>query len=283
MKRCFMNGSGDQRPKRSGRRYLSSYRSVIIRFLLIPVLVYSVWMIETFLFEGHVQLFLHPDTAGIILYTAVTCILVGLIVPVILIRQAFITGHVNMHQLGFRSLRRTLLMVVLTAIIVWGGVVLQNPFGTDRTAFATAFLLLLPTGIASIMVCCVLIGTHVQSLVRDSGMLVSIPVGVIVTGIFFGLTSLVQFPGMATPDTHFRYITAGILVAIFFFAVRDVWAATIAVTGCLVWLSAGWLDTGLLNQSFSPIVLSSCIATGFLVVVHWHLSRHYVTIPVPAA
>ena len=262
---------------------MSLSRNMVIRLLLIPVLVYLTWVLETFLFEGRVQLFLRPDPAGIVLYTATTCILAGLVVPVFLMRRAFVAGDVTMFHLGFRSLHRTGLAVALTVLIIGAAVALTNPFGTDRSAFAMAFLLLLPTGIASVMICWVIAGTHIQALVREGGVLLSISIGVVVTGILFGLTSRAQFPGAGTPDTLLWYISAGVLVAIFFFAVRDVWAASVAVTGCLVFLAAGWLDAALLRQSAPGIVLAALVTTGVLALVHWYLSRHYVTIPVPAA
>jgi hypothetical protein len=198
-------------------------------------------------------------------------------------RRAFVGGDVTMFHLGFRTLHRTGLAVVLTAFILGAAVALANPFGTDRSAFAMAFLILLPTGIASVMICWVVAGTHIQALVRDGGVLPSISVGVVVTGILFGLTSRAQFPDAGTPDTLFWYICSGILLAVFFFAVRDVWAASVAVTGCLVYLAAGWLDPSLLQQSFPVILLASLLTIGVLALVHWYLSRHYVTIPVPVA
>ncbi|MDD1691134.1 MAG: hypothetical protein LUQ66_10780 [Methanoregula sp.] len=278
-----MKKTREQSPDGTGRTYVSLSRNMVIRLLLIPVLVYLIWVLETFLFEGRGQLFLRPDPAGIILYTATTCILAGLVVPVFLMRRAFVAGDVTMFHLGFRSLHRTGLAVVLTVLIIGAAVALANPFGTDRSAFAMAFLLLLPTGIASVMICWVIAGTHIQALVRDGGVLPSISVGVVVTGILFGLTSRAQFPGAGTPDTLLWYISAGILVAIFFFAVRDVWAASVAVTGCLVYLAAGWLDATLLKQSTPVILLTALVTTGVLALVHWYLSRHYVTIPVPVA
>jgi hypothetical protein len=133
------------------------------------------------------------------------------------------------------------------------------------------------------MICWVLVGTHVQALVRNGGAFLSISFGVVVTAILFGLTSLVQFPGAGSQDTLFWYIFAGIMSAIFFFSVRDVWAACVAVTGVLVYLLAGRFDITLLHQVFPFIALSAVITVGILAVVHWYLSRNYVTIPVPSA
>jgi len=258
-------------------------RQALTRYLLIPFLVYLLWLLETFLFAGNVHLFQRPEPAGLLLYTLVCCVLVGLVLPVFLMRRAFISGAVNMFQFGFRSLRRTVFAGSLTVLLVCAAVALQNPFGADRSAFAAAFLLLLPAGASSVMVCWVLAGTHIQALVRFGGAPISISIGIVMTAILFGLTSLVQFPGAVSPDTLFRYLSLGLLAAVFFFSVRDVWAACVAVTGGLVYLVAGRLDAVLLHEALPAISVSAIIITGVLAIIHWFLSRRYITVPVPSA
>ena len=256
-------------------------RSPVFRLLLIPLLVYSVWVIEIFLFQGRLPLFLHPEPPGLLFYTVMTCICVGLVVPIWLIKQAFLSGDVNMHQLGFRSLRRTVLMTVLTLLIIWMSVVLQNPFGTDRAAFLVTFLLLLPTGIASALICCILAGTHLQALVRSRGVVVAISAGSIVSGLLFGMSIAAHIPGGVTVDLLVQSIAAGVLAAVFFFAVRDIWAVSVVMTGSLVYLMAGWIDPRQFTHQVPAIALAAAITVATLIVIQWYLSRRYVTIPAP--
>jgi hypothetical protein len=258
-------------------------RQALIRYLVIPFLVYLLWSLETFMFVGNAHLFQRPEPVGLIIYALACCVLVGLVLPVFLMRRAFVSGAVNMFQFGFRSLRRTVFAGSLTVLLLCAAVALQNPFGADRSAFAAAFLLLIPVGVSSVMVCWVLAGTHVQALVRFGGALTSISVGVVVTAILFGMTSLVQFPGAISPDTLFRYLSVGLLAAVFFFSVRDVWAACVAVTAGLVYLVAGRLDVVLLHEALPAISASAIIIIGVLAIIHWFLSRRYVTVPVPSA
>jgi hypothetical protein len=259
------------------------FRDAGVRLLLFPLLVYAVWLLEVYLFGGRSQLFLHPEPFGLLFYTVMTCIFVGQIVPVFLIRRAFLSGDVNMHQLGFRSLRRTILMTFLSLVIVWLAVVLQNPFGTDRIAFLSVFLLLLPTGIASALICCVLAGTHVQAFVRNGGVVMAITAGAIVSGLLFGLTIFAYLPGSVTPGTLPGFVSAGVLAAIFFFAVRDIWATSVTVTGGLAYLMAPQLDPAQLLQIFPVMVLAVILTSVTLVAIQWYFSRHYVTIPVPVS
>lgn len=256
-------------------------RSAPGRLLLIPLLVFAVWVAETFFFQGRQQLFLHPDPFSLLFYTLMTCIFVGIVLPVILVRQAFLLGDVNMHQLGFRPLKRTLLMVTLTILVIWLAVVLQNPFGPDRMAFLSAFLLLLPTGLASAMVCYVLAGTHMQALVRERGVLMAILAGSFFSAILFALTLPAHMPGAATPETAIRFLSAGILASLFFFAVRDVWAVSLVVTGSLVWLLSGWLDPAHTSPVSVAMGAAAVLTAMTLAGIQWYLSRHYVTIAAP--
>jgi hypothetical protein len=278
-----MNGTAKEGDQVRRDPFLIPSRNRTMRLLVIPLLVYVAWLIEIFLFEGTGQLFLTPGTPGILLYTIVGCILVGIVVPVFLMKRAFLSGEVNMLQFGFRSMNRTVAAAALTGVVLYGAIILSNPFGADKTAFATAFLLLLPTGIATVMCCWVLAGTHLQALVRGGGAVMSIPVGVVMTSILFALACLAMLPGTGSPESTVAYICAGGIAGVFFFAVRDVWATALGVTGCLVYLLAGRLDAVLLEGALPVLAISSVLAAGTLAGIHRYLSRHYVTVPAPAA
>ncbi|PKG33693.1 hypothetical protein [Methanoregula sp.] len=251
------------------------------RLILLPLILSGAWILEIFLFQGWPHVFLHPEPFGLLFYTLMTCIFIGILVPVALMRQAFLRGDANMHQLGFRSTRRTLLMAGLTLLIVWMAVVLQNPFATDRPGFVFVYLLLLPTGIATAMVCCVLAGTHVQAFVRERGALVAILAGTAVSALLFGLSLTAHFPDAVTPVSFLRFLSAGALSALFFFAVRDVWAVSIVVTASLVWLTAGWLDPAQVSLHYPAVLAAALLSAGILAALQWYLSRHYITIPAP--
>ena len=261
--------------------YFRTIQNPSVRLLRIPFVAYAIWLFEMYLLEGRIQLFLHPDTAGLLLYTLICCIAIGIVIPVLIIRKSFVHGDVTMFHLGFRSWCRTVLGVVLTLLVIGLVSTLQNPFGTDKSAFFLAFLLLLPTGIATVMICWVLVGTHIQALVRSGGALLSIPIGVAITAILFGLASKAQFPIVTTPDTLFWHIVAGMAAAVFFFLVRDVWSTAVFVTGELVYLLAGWFSVSGLYPVCSAILISAAISVGVLILIHWYLSRNFLTIPAP--
>ncbi|MDD1681164.1 MAG: hypothetical protein LUQ35_06110 [Methanoregula sp.] len=256
--------------------------SPAIRLLLIPFLVFLAWLLEVFLLAGNTRLLEHPEPISFGIYTVIACILTGMIVPVICIRKAFVSGAVNMFQIGFRTIRRTLLACSVTSAIGFGMVILFNPFGTDRLAFASAFLLLLPTATAIVMVCWVLAGTHVQAYVRSGGAVLSITTGVVITSILFASATLAASPSVRQEGILFWPVCTGIGAALFFFAVRDVWATIIVVTGSGVFIGAGTFDPVSLHGITPGIYASSLLAVAVLLALHIWLSRNYATIIVPA-
>jgi hypothetical protein len=256
-------------------------RNATIRLLVIPFAVYTAWMLETFLLEGSTNLFVRFDPAGLFLYTIIACIITGMILPLLCIRKAFITGAVNTFQIGFRSFRRTILACVLTCIIGYGAVIIFSPFGTDRLMFANAFLLLLPGAIASVMICFVLIGTHIQAFVRSGGALLSLSLGIMVMAMLFGMTIFAYFPAVMVKDTVFVLVGVGIIAGLFFFAVRDVYATTIVVGGCSVFIYADRINPQYLHNAVPGVWISAGLAVFSLIGIHLYLARNFTTIMIP--
>jgi hypothetical protein len=259
----------------------SAFSNAVIRLLVIPLLVYAFWVIEIFLFGGSVHLFTVPAGPALALYTLVACILVGLVTPVFLMRRAFISGTVNMFQFGFQPLRRTIVVATLSCIALYACALFVSPAGPGRTGFAECFILLLPTGIATVMICWVVAGTHVQALIRHGGPLITIPVGIVVTGILFGLSMTMLIPVQRSPDLISLYIVTGMLIALFFFAVRDIYAAGIVVTGALVFLFSGSIPPAGISPVMPWVYASTVTTVCILVVIHRYLSLHFVTIYIP--
>lgn len=256
-------------------------RTATIRLLVIPVAVYTAWVLETFLLEGSTNLFLQFDPAGIFLYTLIACIITGMVIPLVCIRKAFISGAVNMFQIGFRSLRRTILAGVLTCIIGYGAVIIFSPFGMDRFMFFNAFVLLLPGTIASVMICWVLIGTHIQAFVRTGGAIISLSVGTMVTAMLFGMTTFAYFPAVLQQDTFFSSVGIGIIAGLFFFAVRDVYATSIVVGECSVFTLADRINPVYLHNAVPAVWISAGLTACALTGIHLYLLWNFTTIRIP--
>ena len=275
------NPKGDCRaPYRTGTGSL--LRPSVFRYLVIPFLIYLAWVADTFLLEGNPALFVRYDPIALVVYTGVTTVLIGIIVPIVCLRPAFMSGAVNMFQVGFRSPRRTAIAVAVTALSGYLVLIMFTPFGADRAALFNTFALMLPTGIAGTMVCWVVFGTHLQAYVRRYGAVVSVTAGTAATGILYGLSYAATSFRPADAAGYLPFVLVGFSSAVFFFAVRDVWASSVFVT-MLVSLAVRDRVNPLYTSQIHPVVMA-CAALSFLALAAGvlYLSKRFVTIRVPA-
>ena len=256
-------------------------RLSLFRLLVVPLAIYSVWMIVTSFFEGDLHTFQYTDFRGIIVYTIFACIITGMILPVYHIRKSFVTGAVNMFQIGFMPVRRTFYACVLTTVLGYMTVELFSPFGTDMFTFGYTFLLLLPTAIASVMVCWVLLGTHIQAFVRGGGTVISIAAGSLVTAWLFCITSFVHSPPIHPQTALVGFLVLGLAAAVFFFAVRDVYAASIFVAFGLAFVMAERIGLSGIPAAMPAVYGSAFLAVITLIGIHLYLVRNFRTIRLP--
>jgi hypothetical protein len=255
-------------------------RSAGVTLLLIPLLIVIIWLLENYLLAGNTRLFWQASPLVLVLYTVISVIIVGTLVPVMRIRVSFLSGAVNMFQIGFRPLRRTLIAVSLTALA--GFIVLSlSVQGLDWLTGAALFVLLLPTAIAAVMICWVLVGTHVQAYVRCGGAVISVFTGVLMTALVFAISLSALFAGLNFREFFVGFFAVGCVAAFCFFAVRDVWATVIVVAFSLVILLDSRIDPAYLAR-FSPVVaFCGILAVLVLACVHDYFSRHYTTVMLP--
>ncbi|MFA4848791.1 MAG: hypothetical protein WC626_03610 [Methanoregula sp.] len=257
-------------------------RSGLFRLLVIPFAIYVIWIIVTGLFEGDVRLFLNADVKGIIVYTVFSCIITGMIIPVYCIREAFVTGAVNMFQIGFKPVRRTFYACALTTVFGYVAVVLFSPYGKEESTFGYAFLLLLPTAIASVMVCWVLLGTHVQAFVRTGGTLLSIAAGTLITAWLFCITSFVHSPPVHPQSALAGFLVLGLVASLFFFAVRDIYATSIFVALGLSFVMADRINVQSIQAAMPVVYCCAFLGIITLIGIHQYFIRNFRTVILPA-
>jgi hypothetical protein len=254
-----------------------------VTLILIPLLIVTIWIIENYLLIGGGLVSLKTSMPGLFLYTLLSCIIVGILVPLIRIRVAFLSGAVNMFQIGFRSLRRTAAAVSLTIIAAYTIVLFLRVYGTgpDRDAGFFLFALLFPTAVAAVMICWGLFGTHIQAYVRSGGSLVSIITGVVMTALLFAVSMTLLLASGRIAEAFPGYLAAGIVAALFFFAVRDIYATVIAVTLTLVVIVGSAPDFSSPSSLAPAAIICSFLTFGVLLAAHRHFSRHYTTVKLP--
>jgi len=253
-----------------------------VRLIVIPLIIFLIWVLETFLLEGSLGVFPRYQPVVYFMYVLVACILIGTFAPVLLLKSGFLSGAVNMYQAGFRSLRRTVITAGITAglgYIILGAAV---PSGSSPARLIGPILFLLPVAVSSVMVCWVLIGTHWQAYVRQYGAFVSIVSGIAVTGVLFGISFAAHSPPLSDPRYILIAIGIGAATAVIFFAIRDVWATVIFASFALAAFTHDLIDPAYATPVSLPVVLSSILALLALAVSEWYLMKRFITIRIPA-
>jgi hypothetical protein len=251
------------------------------RLLAIPLLIYSIWVLETFLLERSPGLFAHYQPLPLILYMVFANIVVGIAVPVICLRSAFISGAVNMFQIGFRSPHRAILATVFTVLIGYLTLITFTPYGVHRLALFNTLALVLPGAIAGVMVCWVLVGTHVQAYVRSGGTVSSIISGVLVTGIVFGLSSIAHSPPLDQQNDILIMTFIGLASAVFFFSIRDVYASSFFISFGIMVVVFQRIDP-VYGDTVIPLVYgTAALSILCLLTSHYYLFRNFTTIRLP--
>jgi hypothetical protein len=246
--------------------------------VVIPLLISAIWIIELYLLVADPGLLFHYDPAGIVLYTLLASIAVGIAIPLIRIRVAFMSGDVNMFQIGFCPARRTIPLVIITLAAAYSVLWLVSPSFEIRAGIVGSALVLLPTAIAAVMICWAYYGTHIQAYVRSGGIIVSVSTGVILTALVFAITMTVFFPGIAARETFLAYLLLGAVAALFFFAAREIYSTVILVCAGLSHIIGPSLDPVYLSFSSPAGILCGLFSLAVLVGVHIWLSLHYTTI-----
>jgi len=215
------------------------------------------------------------------MYVLVAGILIGTVAPAIFLKSGFLSGAVNMYQIGFRNLRRTIVTAGIFACAGYLVLVVATPYASSPSTFIGTVLFLLPVAISSVMICWVLIGTHLQAYVRRYGAPVSILAGVTVTGMLFGISFAAHSPPLS--DSRFILVAVGIgaATAIVFFAVREIWSAIIFTTFALAWFVRGWIDPAYVTPVSPLVILSAVLAILALLVSERYLMKRFITIRLP--
>jgi hypothetical protein len=170
-------------------------------------------------------------------------------------------------------------MVILTLIMGYLVMILAVPAGESRISFLDTILVLLPTAIASVMICWVLTGTHIQAQVRSRGTLVSVVVGVILTAFLFTISTCAYLTPV-TPVFFARSFVTGVLAALFFFSVRDVYATIVVVTLCSALLAQDPV-AGIAGADMTAAYLAAVFSIAALTIVHVYFTRNFRTISLP--
>jgi len=126
---------------------------------LVALGTYATWTAITWLLEGRIQTLLRPEAVtDRLVYTGVANVFVGTILALLLVREFVDSEFTSRTALGFRSIPRTLVAVLLAGVVGFALYALQQPPTTDPVVVMNVFAQVLPVSIAEVVVCWVVVG-----------------------------------------------------------------------------------------------------------------------------
>ena len=133
--------------------------------ILISLYVYVVWSIVTYLLEGRIHLLQRVDVLGRLEYVVIANMVIGTVLAIWLLRYYHISsGFISTKQLGFQSVNRRFWAVVgIASMIGFVLFVIQGPVSLNPVVVSNVFAQTLPTSIAEVVVCWVVVGASFES------------------------------------------------------------------------------------------------------------------------
>ena len=208
--------------------------------IFISLYVYVVWSIVTYLLEGRIHLLQRVDVIGRIEYVVIANMAIGTVLAIWLLRYYHISsGFISTKQLGFQSVNRRFWAVVgIASVIGFVLFVIQGPVSLNLVVISNVFAQTLPTSIAEVVVCWVLVGASFESLVlvkskhefKNGKMTKNITaaiIGAVVATILFGVYHFAHSPPFNQLNTVLFIMIPGALTSIVFFVGRNIYAAII--------------------------------------------------------
>ena len=246
------------------------------KFVLIPLGAYLVWVLSTHMLEGRISLLQEPDPVGRLIYTIVANILIGVILSIWLLRPSIKSKFCSLSQLGFRPIKRTLIAVTFASVLGLLLFGIQGPSSYNPVVIINVFAQTLPTSIAEVLVCWVLVGVAFESLLltrksiynsNKGKKIIPTVIAAVVTSILFGVYHFAHSAPFNQPSMVLLLMYPGVVTSLVYFMGRDVYATIIfhnfqALIGVMASISN---IESLIRLSYLTITLG--IASIFVLVI----------------
>lgn len=196
--------------------------------VIIAILIYLAWISTTYLLEGRVNLLQKNDPLGRLEYIVIANIVIGIVIPLIVLRFAIMTGMLSAEQIGFRSMINTAILTAIAGIVGLILFLVQGPASLNPIAIINVFLQTLPTSIAEVIVCWVFVGTSIELLANDRfGKKIALMLGLAVSVILFGLYHFAHSEPFNQPQIVVFLMLPGVLTGIVYVFGRNLYAAMV--------------------------------------------------------
>lgn len=253
---------------------------------IVAVGMYVGWTGLTWVLEGRIQTLLRPEAVlDRLVYKGVANVLVGTILALILVREFVATGFLSRAELGFRSVQRTLLSVLVGGAFGFAIFAVRGPPTTDPIVVVNVFAQVLPVSIAEVIVCWVVVGGSVAAFLRRRGLQDYIATGIalVLSSVLFGVYHIAHSPPFNTVGMVVLLTIVGFGTGLVYFVGHTFYGAlafhnVLALVGVVSSLAtAGQLEP--YRQPLLPLLVTALVSLSIVIA----MERLFVRGPGPSS
>ncbi len=244
--------------------------SKVKQMMLASISVYLVWVIATYFLEGRILTLLLPEAIfERTVYTLIANFLIGTVFSVWVLRSFLVSGVVNLKQLGFRSIRRTLVAIIIAGLIGFSFFIISNPPSLNPIVISNVYAQVITVSVAEIIVCWGVIGASFEALTSIKGRAISMLVGIFAADFLFGIYHFAHSPPFNQIGTILFLMVIGLLTSLVYFIGRDIYATIVfhnffGALGVMQALEKSG-NLAIYNQPLFPILIMALLSVITLV------------------
>ena len=196
-------------------------------YLGLAILLYLLWTIVTFLFEGNINTLNSGSGFQRLFYATIVNIFLGTMIAGLLVQFGLKQGLFSKATIGLSGLKRT---IVMTSLAISGSLLiffLQGVPSTHPMVLFNGFAQVFPTTVAEVFICWVLIGSASKAVFADTHPRINTLLLILTSSLVFGLYHFAHSAPFNTWSMVGLLTIIGLFTSFFYFIGRDIFSTII--------------------------------------------------------
>lgn len=235
------------------------------------LLVFVAWTAATYLLEGLPGTLVRPEAVGLRLaYALVANLLIGILLPLWVIRWMLRQGLGRPEEFGFSGALRTSLGVIAGAAAGYALFRMSQAQPAHPLVLLNAFAQVWVVSAAEVVVCWALVASTLRAALRPWNRIAAVVIASVVASALFGVYHFAHSAPFNEPKMVLFLSGIGLATSAWWFASRDVYGTAVfhnffGVTGVLAALKAGGLVPDQPELAV-PLVVTALVALSAVLV-----------------
>lgn len=181
-------------------------------------------MIGTYLLEGRIDLLQEPTPFGRTAYVLIANVVIGTGIALWVLRKLILSKALNEKQIGFQSIKRTVIVSLIASLLGLGFFLMQKPVSLNPLVVWNVFSQVLPVTIAEVVVCWAVIGGTVEAAARPKGKALATITGIVAADVLFGVYHFAHSAPFNQVNMVLFLMIPGLITSLVYFVGRNLYA-----------------------------------------------------------